>query len=82
METKKSFETGLKKTIKWYIDNEKWWRDIQHNKYDQERLGLKKLKVKMILINLLYLATDKVIWNLENRFTGWTDVDINKKRAN
>ena len=46
--TKKSFEDGLELTIKWYIDNESWWREIQNNKYDQERLGLKKLKVKVL----------------------------------
>jgi len=36
-----TFETGLLKTIKWYLDNEKWWRNIQNNNYNQERLGLK-----------------------------------------
>ena len=35
-----NFETGLKKTILWYIQNEKWWRNIQTNIYNQERLGL------------------------------------------
>jgi dTDP-glucose 4,6-dehydratase len=36
-----TFETGIKKTIKWYLDNEPWWRNIQKGKYSQERLGLK-----------------------------------------
>mgnify|MGYP000949377936 CR=1 FL=1 len=27
-EPKTSFETGLKQTIKWYLDNKKWWEDI------------------------------------------------------
>lgn len=35
-----TFETGIVKTIKWYLDNENWWRDIQKNTYQQERLGL------------------------------------------
>ena len=37
-----SFETGIFKTIKWYLENESWWRKIQNKKYNQERLGLKK----------------------------------------
>ena len=24
-----SFETGIRKTINWYVDNETWWREIQ-----------------------------------------------------
>ena len=35
-----NFETGIKKTIKWYLLNEIWWREIQNNTYNQERLGL------------------------------------------
>ena len=37
-----SFESGIYKTIKWYLDNETWWRDIQKKHYQQERLGLKE----------------------------------------
>jgi len=40
---KENFETGLRKTIQWYLDNENWWRKIQDRTYNQERLGLKKL---------------------------------------
>ena len=36
-----SFETGIYKTIKWYLENESWWRIIQKKHYKQERLGLK-----------------------------------------
>jgi dTDP-glucose 4,6-dehydratase len=36
---KESFESGLEKTIKWYIQNESWWKNIQKDKYNQERLG-------------------------------------------
>ena len=38
---KESFNSGIKKTINWYIKNQKWWEDIQKNKYNQERLGFK-----------------------------------------
>ena len=36
-----SFETGIKKTIEWYLKNENWWRMIQNKTYKQERLGEK-----------------------------------------
>ena len=34
-----SFETGINKTIEWYLENERWWKKIQDEKYNQERLG-------------------------------------------
>ena len=34
-----TFATGIRKTIKWYLENEIWWREIQNMKYNQERLG-------------------------------------------
>ena len=34
-----SFQTGIDKTIRWYLDNEEWWRKIQKNNYNQQRLG-------------------------------------------
>ncbi len=34
-----SFQTGIKKTIEWYLKNEGWWRKIQNKTYKQERLG-------------------------------------------
>ena len=37
---KESFETGIEKTIRWYLDNKEWWESIQNNTYQQERLGL------------------------------------------
>ncbi len=37
---KESFSSGIKNTIKWYINNESWWRDIQKSNYNQKRLGL------------------------------------------
>ena len=40
-EPKESFNSGIRKTINWYIRNKKWWKDIQKNKYNQERLGFR-----------------------------------------
>ncbi len=38
-EPAETFETGIAKTVRWYLDNETWWRDIQA--YAGQRLGLK-----------------------------------------
>ena len=37
---KETFETGIRKTIEWYLENITWWQDIQNNTYQQERLGV------------------------------------------
>ena len=39
-EPKESFNTGIQKTIEWYLKNEEWWKIIQENTYKQERLGI------------------------------------------
>ena len=36
------FEKGLKYTVKWYLKNEDWLRNIQKKEHNQQRLGLKK----------------------------------------
>jgi dTDP-glucose 4,6-dehydratase len=36
-----NIETGLEKTVDWYLANETWWRGILENKYAGERLGKK-----------------------------------------
>ncbi len=35
-----TFETGIRKTFSWYLENREWWQNIQNNNYRQERLGL------------------------------------------
>lgn len=37
-----TFETGLRKTIEWYLSNEDWWRPLRDGVYGGERLGLVK----------------------------------------
>ena len=37
---KETFETGLKKTVEWYLDNLDWCRHVQDGSYRRERLGL------------------------------------------
>ena len=34
------FETGLRKTVRWYLDNPAWWQAIRSGKYRGERLGV------------------------------------------
>jgi dTDP-glucose 4,6-dehydratase len=34
------FETGLRKTVAWYLANEKWWQRVRSGAYRGERLGL------------------------------------------
>jgi dTDP-glucose 4,6-dehydratase len=34
-----SFESGLEKTVKWFLDNDWWWRPIREQKYAGQRLG-------------------------------------------
>ena len=36
----KVFEGALEDTVRWYLDNEGWWRPIREGRYKGERLGL------------------------------------------
>ncbi|CAO3440051.1 dTDP-glucose 4,6-dehydratase [Azospirillum argentinense] len=35
-----TFETGLRKTVAWYLENRSWWEAILNGSYRGERLGL------------------------------------------
>ena len=35
-----TFESGIRKTIAWYLENEKWVDDVISGKYQCQRLGL------------------------------------------
>jgi len=37
-----NFETGLARTVRWYVDNPAWWRPLRKT-YDGARLGLAKV---------------------------------------
>mgnify|MGYP006079292941 FL=1 len=34
-----SFESGLQKTIQWFLENENWWKNILSGKYKMTRMG-------------------------------------------
>jgi dTDP-glucose 4,6-dehydratase len=38
-----TFETGLEKTIRWYLNNRNWWHGVLARGYRAERLGLSAL---------------------------------------
>ena len=35
-----TFETGMRKTVQWYLENEQWWRRVLDGSYQRERLGV------------------------------------------
>jgi dTDP-glucose 4,6-dehydratase len=35
-----TFETGLRKTVEWYLNNRQWWLRVKDGSYRGERLGL------------------------------------------
>lgn len=39
-----TFESGIEKTIKWYLDNREWCRHVQDGSYQRERLGVMEAK--------------------------------------
>jgi dTDP-glucose 4,6-dehydratase len=42
---RETFESGLRKTVQWYLDNQNWCARVQDGSYQRERLGLGKEKV-------------------------------------
>lgn len=37
---RENFDTGIEKTVRWYLDNEHWWRPLRGGVYTGERLGI------------------------------------------
>lgn len=35
-----TFESGLRKTVQWYLDNPQWWQRVLNGNYKLERIGL------------------------------------------
>jgi len=44
-QAQETFDTGIMKTVRWYLDNDWWWRPLRE-RYDGERLGLMREDVK------------------------------------
>ena len=41
-----TFETGLRKTVQWYLDNSTWCQNVQDGSYQRERLGVETTESK------------------------------------
>lgn len=39
-EPEETFETGLRKTVQWYLQNKEWCKHVQDGSYQRERLGV------------------------------------------
>ncbi len=39
---KEIFESGIRKTVQWYLDNQQWCQHVQDGSYQRERLGSKQ----------------------------------------
>jgi dTDP-glucose 4,6-dehydratase len=37
---RETFESGLRRTVAWYLENAGWWRRVREGSYRGERLGL------------------------------------------
>ena len=37
---KETFETGLRKTVEWYLSNDDWCKRVLDGSYQRERLGV------------------------------------------
>ncbi|MNF99023.1 dTDP-glucose 4,6-dehydratase 2 [compost metagenome] len=35
-----SFESGIRKTVQWFLSNRDWWQRVQDGSYQRERLGV------------------------------------------
>jgi dTDP-glucose 4,6-dehydratase len=38
-QAEENFDSGILKTIEWYLNNDWWWRPIREEKYAGQRLG-------------------------------------------
>lgn len=41
-QAEENFDTGLKKTVEWYLANPEWWQPLRKSVYSGDRLGLLK----------------------------------------
>jgi dTDP-glucose 4,6-dehydratase len=38
-QAEENFDTGIRKTVQWYLDNDWWWKPLRASRYAGERLG-------------------------------------------
>ena len=39
-QARETFETGIEKTVRWYLEGADWWQPLRNKGYGGERLGL------------------------------------------
>jgi dTDP-glucose 4,6-dehydratase len=39
-EARETFDSGLRKTVSWYLDNRWWWEAVWSQKYHGQRRGI------------------------------------------
>ena len=39
-QAEENFESGIEKTVRWYVDEQPWWRTILERGYAAKRVGL------------------------------------------
>jgi dTDP-glucose 4,6-dehydratase len=39
-QAKRTFESGLRETVRWFLDNRAWWERVMNDAYQGQRLGL------------------------------------------
>ncbi|WP_342594326.1 dTDP-glucose 4,6-dehydratase [Salinicola lusitanus] len=37
---RETFDSGMRKTVQWFLENDTWWRRVQNGSYQGERLGV------------------------------------------
>ncbi|MBR9805539.1 dTDP-glucose 4,6-dehydratase, partial [bacterium] len=42
-EPEQNFDTGIQKTVAWYLENKWWWQPIREQRYSGGRLGTNKV---------------------------------------
>ena len=38
-----TFESGIRKTVEWYLNNQEWWSRVLDGSYSRERLGIERV---------------------------------------
>ncbi len=54
---KETFETGLKKTVAWYLDHQPWWHEILDRGYQSARIGVIEAEIEKVpLVPIVEMA--------------------------
>ncbi len=83
-----TFETGLEKTVDWYLANEAWWKPLREKTYSGERLGVNVVPLGKSTRRVLVLGRDGQVGSALRKvagpgwvFMGRTEADLNDEKA-